>query len=63
VQYTVEIVSKAEKEFLRLPAVVRSQICKKILSLEEKSKTKRIRPRNSSGHGKGQREASRLRSP
>jgi mRNA interferase RelE/StbE len=49
VQYTVEIVSKAEKEFLRLPAVVRSQICKKILSLEENPKpfgSKKLRETN-----------------
>jgi mRNA interferase RelE/StbE len=49
VQYTVEIVSKAEKEFLRLPAAARGQICKKILSLEENPKpfgSKKLRETN-----------------
>jgi mRNA interferase RelE/StbE len=36
--YTVEIVSKAEKEFTRLPPAARTQIRKKILSLEETPK-------------------------
>jgi mRNA interferase RelE/StbE len=38
VQYTVEIVSRAEKEFLGLPSTARSRIRVKILSLEENPK-------------------------
>lgn len=34
-KYTVEIIPKAEKEFLKLPDNVKASISKKILSLEE----------------------------
>ncbi len=37
-QYRIAIVSKAEKEFLKLPSASRNQIRKKILSLEENPK-------------------------
>ncbi|MBA4419280.1 MAG: type II toxin-antitoxin system mRNA interferase toxin, RelE/StbE family [Syntrophus sp. (in: bacteria)] len=36
--YTIEIVPRAEKEYLKLPNDVRGQIRKKILSLEENPK-------------------------
>ena len=32
--YTVEIVAKAEKEYLRLPLAIRDRVCTRILSLE-----------------------------
>jgi mRNA interferase RelE/StbE len=38
VQYAVEIVSRAEKEYLNPPSPVRDQIRKRILSLEENPK-------------------------
>jgi mRNA interferase RelE/StbE len=34
-EYSVVIVSKAEKEFLKLPSRVRASLTKKILSLED----------------------------
>jgi len=34
-EYTVEIVSKAEREFLKLPVRVRASLAKKMLSLED----------------------------
>jgi mRNA interferase RelE/StbE len=34
-EYTVEIVSKAEREFLKLPVRVRTSLAKKMLSLED----------------------------
>lgn len=34
-KYNVEIISKAEKEFLKLPEKVKTLITKKILSLED----------------------------
>jgi mRNA-degrading endonuclease RelE of RelBE toxin-antitoxin system len=34
-EYSVVIVSKAEKEFLKLPARVKASLTKKILSLED----------------------------
>ena len=34
-KYTVEIVPKAEKEFLELPEVVKSRVYKKIFLLED----------------------------
>lgn len=37
-KYSVEIVSKAEKEFLKLPESARIKIRKQILSLENNSK-------------------------
>jgi mRNA interferase RelE/StbE len=38
VSYAIEIVSKAEKEFFKLPPIARNQLRKKILSLEENPK-------------------------
>jgi len=38
VPHVVQIVSRAEKEFLKLPSAVRGQIRKKVLSLEENPK-------------------------
>jgi mRNA-degrading endonuclease RelE of RelBE toxin-antitoxin system len=38
VPYTVEIVSRAEKEYLKLPPSVRDQVRKKVLSLEKDPK-------------------------
>ncbi len=32
--YSIEIISKAEREFLKLPEAVQIKICKQILSLE-----------------------------
>jgi mRNA interferase RelE/StbE len=34
-KYSIEIISKAEKEFLKLPELVRLKIRKRILSLED----------------------------
>ena len=34
-EYTVEIVSKAEREFLKLPMRVRTSLTKKMLSLKD----------------------------